>query len=307
MQNNYQDTSYDYQATEEEVQESRARAEEEEKRKHELQKKALETCCYVAGSGAFGVFFRWLQTQIAFTEEGLVDKSALNWILVLYILVVAFVFIRFVDKMRNERYFVPDEFSLALKNPGRLFAFFRWFAGGLMFVGGLVLFATCEIDPEATLLRVIALLALISGLSFPFILGAANSDFYRPNMVCLFSVPPIVMYAVWLVTCYKANAINSVLWQYSIEVITVCVCMIGFFRTAGFAYSAPNWPRSMFFAMMGCSLCIMSLADGRNMGLQIILLSTALMFLLYIWIMIANQQRFEAPPKEYPNDGFERL
>ena len=272
-----------------------------------MQKRSLEICCYTAGSGAFGVFFRWLQTQIAFNEQGLVDKSALNWIVVLYILTVAVVFIRFVDKMRNGRYFVPDEFGLALSNPGKLFTAFRWLAGGLMFLGGLVLFGTCETDPEATLLRVIALLSLISGASFPFILGAANSSFYRPRMVCLFSVVPVVMYAVWLITCYKSNDINAVLWAYSIEIITICVSMIGFFRVAGFAYSAPNWPRAMFFSMMGCSLCIMSLADGRNLGLQIILLSSALMFLLYVWIMVMNLQRFEAPPKEYPNDGFERL
>ena len=29
-----------------------------------MQKKPLEITCYVAGAGAFGVFFRWLQDQL---------------------------------------------------------------------------------------------------------------------------------------------------------------------------------------------------------------------------------------------------
>ena len=33
-----------------------------------MQKKSLEITCYVAGAGAFGVFLRWLQDQLAFDE-----------------------------------------------------------------------------------------------------------------------------------------------------------------------------------------------------------------------------------------------
>ncbi len=94
-----------------------------------MQKRSLEICCYVAGAGAFGVFFRWLQTQIAFNDEGLADKSVLNLIVAAYIIVMAVVFIRMVDRLRNGRYFVPDEFSAALANPGKLFTGFRIFTG----------------------------------------------------------------------------------------------------------------------------------------------------------------------------------
>lgn len=297
----------DYQDRQDIAQEQLDRADEEERRRREMLKRALELSCYVAGSGAFGVFFRWLQTQIAFNEAGLVDKSALNWIVVLYIATVAFVFRRFVNKLRNGRYYLPDEFSLALKNEGRVYTAARWCIGGMMMLGGVVLLATCETHPEATLLRVVALLALLSGLAFPLILGAAGSDIYNPRAVCLLSVLPVILFATWLITCYKSNDINSVLWAYSIEIITACVSLVAFFRVAGFSYSTPDWQKSMFFCMMGCSLCIMSLADTRNIGSQIILLSAALMQLLYVWIMTANLHRFEAPPKEHPNDGFERL
>ena len=51
----------------------------------------------------------------------------------------------------------------------------------------------------------------------------------------------------------------------------------------------------------------MSLADSRNIGLQIILLSAALMLINYNWIMVANLRSRAAEEKEAPSDGFERL
>ena len=50
-------------------------------------KKSLELCCYVIGGGAFSVFLRWLQNQLAFNELGLPEKSSLHVFLVLFFVV----------------------------------------------------------------------------------------------------------------------------------------------------------------------------------------------------------------------------
>ena len=52
-----------------------------------MEKKALEITCYVCGAGAFSVFVRWLQTMLAFNDEGLVYKSIFNLLVPLMILV----------------------------------------------------------------------------------------------------------------------------------------------------------------------------------------------------------------------------
>ncbi len=41
-------------------------------------KKSLELICYIAGAGAFGVFLRWMQLQLAFNELGLAEKSSFH-------------------------------------------------------------------------------------------------------------------------------------------------------------------------------------------------------------------------------------
>lgn len=279
--------------------------EEKDKINH---KKALEINAYVAGAGAFGVFFRWMQRQLAF-EDGLVKGSVWNVIVPLSILAVGYVFLRFVDRFKNERCYLPDELEEALVSPGKLYTIVRWAVGILMCVGALAVLATCETDKNAVMLRVVALLAGLSGLSFPLLLSAANRKrvWMGPKVLCLFSFLPMLLFAVWLILSYKENAINSVIWDYSIEIITLCVGMVSFFRVGGFAFGQPNCWRAMFFAMFGAFLCIMSLADSRNIGLQIILLSAALMLINYNWIMVANLRSRAAEEKEAPSDGFERL
>ena len=54
-----------------------------------MQKKSLETSCYVCEAGAFGVFFRWLQDQMAFDEAGLADRSVVNYLVPLLVLAAA--------------------------------------------------------------------------------------------------------------------------------------------------------------------------------------------------------------------------
>ena len=72
-----------------------------------MQKKSLEISCYVAGAGAFGVFFRWLQDQMAFDEAGLAERSVFNYLVPLVILASALLFNRFIERARSEKLYIP--------------------------------------------------------------------------------------------------------------------------------------------------------------------------------------------------------
>ena len=103
-----------------------------------MQKDALEKTCYVGGAGAFGVFIRWLQTQIAFNDEGLPDASFFNVLVPLAILAAGALFFVFVRRWRERNYYLPGAFQKALENDGLLFSILRWFLGALMAIGGVV-------------------------------------------------------------------------------------------------------------------------------------------------------------------------
>lgn len=277
-----------------------------------MQKKSLEITCYVAGAGAFGVFLRWLQDQLAFDENGLSEPSVFNFLVPLMLLAAAWMFTRFINKIQDDKLYVPRDFCDALFNPGKLFAVARWAIGLLMCLGSVVLLMTSETDVDADFIRIICLLGFLSGLAFPFVLGSANYDeFANVKFVRLCMMMPILLFAAWLILCYKQNSYNSVVWSYVIEMATIIVALLAFFRIAGYAFFAPNWRKCMLAIMMGAAMCIMSLADDRYMGMHIIMLSAALMLILYNWILFKNLRkkvkRSEVQEPQPDEGGFEQI
>jgi len=89
-------------------------------------------------------------------------------------------------------------------------------------------------------------------------------------------------------TSYKQNSINPVGWDYAVEILTLIVDMMAFFRIAGFAYGVPDGKKSMFLCMLGAMLSITCLADNRLLGQQVMFFAIALMLTMYNWIMLAN-------------------
>ena len=277
-----------------------------------MQKKSLEITCYVAGAGAFGVVLRWLQDQLAFDENGLSEPSVFNFLVPLMLLAAEWMFTRFINKIQDDKCYVPRDFCDALFNPGKLFAVARWAIGLLMCLGSVVLLMTSETDVDADFIRIICLLGFLSGLAFPFVLGSANYDeFANVRFVRLCMMMPILLFSAWLILCYKQNSYNSVVWSYVIEMATIIVALLAFFRIAGYAFFAPNWRKCMLAIMMGAAMCIMSLADDRYMGMHIIMLSAALMLILYNWILFKNLRkkvkRSEIQEPQSDEGGFEQI
>ena len=273
-----------------------------------MRKRALETVCYVAGAGAFSVFIRWLQTMLAYNDDGLVEKSLLNVLVPAMILLSAWVFRGFIKRFAKDGLYIGEDFYEVMKNEGRLYEILRWLIGAVMFVGSVMLLMECEVDRDAGFLRVLSLLGAISAFAFPILLAEANKPHVsKQNGCCVLGSVPIVMFSFWLVTCYKMNSINPVVWDYAVEVITIIVCVLSFFRLAGFQFSNPAPERALFFAMLGGALCIMNLADNRYMGMQLMYFSAAAMQLLYVWIMICNMRKKEKEETAQPEDGFEHL
>ena len=276
-----------------------------------MQKRSLEQSCYVAGAGAFGVFFRWLQNMLAFDEAGLNEKSAFNVLVPLLIIAAGLVFRRYYDRLHRQKYYVSGDFCEALYNPGKLFTIARWVAGGVMFLGAAVLVLTTETDPNANWLRVLAMLAALSGLAYPLVLGSANYDeFANVGLVRLGMLMPVFLYAVWLVLSYKQNSYNSVAWSYALEMTVIIITMLAYFRVSGFAFFVVDERKCLFLVMLAGALCIMVLADERYMGMQMIFLASAMQMLLYNWVLIMNLKKRERRSDESSvrsDNGFEEL
>ena len=257
-----------------------------------MRKKPLEITCYVAGAGAFGVFFRWLQNQLAFDELGLNEKSLLNFLVPALLIAAGLLFRHFVQDMKEQKLYAPESFCGAFFNPGKLFMILRILAGFVMVAGAGLLLLQSETDKYAELIRVLCALAALSGIAFPLCLGAANYDGLRhEKLVRLGMMLPVLTFALWLVVCYLENAYNSVAWSYAMEIAGLIFLMLGFFRAAGFAYRVWDGHKTLIAVMLGAAAGIMSLADERYMGMQLILLAASGMQVLYVWILVRNLEK----------------
>ena len=278
-----------------------------------MQKKPLEITCYVAGAGAFGVFFRWLQDQLAFDEQGLNERSVFNLLVPVLVVAAVLLFQRFISDMKDRKLYSPDSFCEALYNPGKLFTAARWAAGVMMIGGALLLLISSEADPHAEMIRVLCLLAALSGAAFPLVLGAANYDYLAHEKMVRFGMMlPVLMYALWLVLSYMQNAYNSVAWSFAVEIAAIITAMMGFFRAAGFAFRVPDGHKALFAVMLGAMMCILVLADERYMGMQLIFLASAGMLILYEWILVRNLQQKRPESKksgaaDVDDGGFEKI
>ena len=272
-------------------------------------KKSLALLCYIAGAGAFGVFLRWLQLQMAFNELGLAEKSRFHLVLILYVLAAGVLFFRFIRQYEKQRMYLPDSFSGAFSNAGLFYRLARIAAGALVCVGAILLFMQTDLDQHSSDYRMLAVCGLLAGLSFPIWLSRADRETETASwLLCLLSFFPMFFMAAWLVICYKLNTINSVVWSYGPELFAVGCAMFAFFRLGGWVFGRPSWQRCLFLCTFAAALCILNLADTRWLGLQVCFLGIAAELILCCWIMVCNLQKGEAPPKKEKNTGgFEEL
>ena len=272
-----------------------------------MRKKPLEISLYVAGAGAFGVLLRWLENQLAFDDLGLADPSAFHVMVPGFIIICCLVYWRFLRQMDRQNLYIPREPERALGTGVKLQLLLGGLAGAVMVLGGLLLFVKSETDKYVGMTRFVALLAALSGAAWPMAMLELRRRKPRAGLLCLLQLLPMLLYASWLILSYRNNTINSVPLSYGLEMLVLIVTMIAYFRLAGFAFGTPRPRRCMLAAMLGAMLCIMSLADERYMGMELILLASAGQLLLAVWILVQNQQEKERRVIVKKDDGFEHL
>ena len=275
-----------------------------------MQNRALENTVYVLAAGAFGVFLRWLQLQLAFDDKGLCGPSVFNVIVPLFLIVVAVVLRRRIGKMLDGSFTIPEGFHESLANPGKFYTFLRWAAGAVVILGGVLMIRGSEVEKRVIMLRILGGLAILAGLCYPLFMTLANRELKPRRRVplCLLALVPILLFAVWLVYCYVCNAINSVAWAYLIEVLTVSTLMLAFFRLAGFVYDQIQMKKTLFWIQYGVFMSLVALADSRSIGMQAVFFGSGFVlaltdFILLRTLRVKTEEEFAAEEKPPKYDG----
>jgi len=263
--------------------------------------------CYTIAAGFFLLFARWMQLQIAFDEDNLITASSWNVLFPLLIAGVAYLFYRLLKKEQLSRRVVSKKYTLAFANPGKVHRAFRVIPGVLMVLGALALYFTCETEKLMIVLRVLAGIAAVVGVTYPLLLRSANEEEPNLRLNGLYAMAPVLMFSLWLIISYKQNEINSSRWHYAMEMVTFCLSIITYLAVAGYHYYSADPKKVRFLTMFTCSMTIGTIADGRNTGMQIILIASALMLAYYVWVLSENLVQKEIKERKTKSDGFDHL
>ena len=269
-----------------------------------MRKNALINSCYVCAAGAFGTFFRWLQNQSVFdAETGLVNPSALNILVPLVILGAAVLFYFLVRKLKARKLEAPGNIFAVFNGTSILYPIAYFVIAFVTVLGGIVTMFNVSDDLYSTAYRIIAVFAVLSGITFPLICSSHRKR-YAPPIICVFMTIPIVMFCIWLVVCYKVNSSNPTIWAFAVEIITICICILAFYYTAGFAYEKAEPYKALFISMFAAFMCFTVLADSRYFGMQLIYFGVAGMFVLESWMIVSNMKK-PAEVQDAPDDKAE--
>ena len=259
-----------------------------------MRKNALILCCFTCAAGAIGAFCRWLQNQLAFDKSGLSVPSFWNYIVPLVILAAAICFYSFVAKYKRSGLVMSTDFYDTFNSSNPLFIPAAWIIGILMIIGAMILIATCADNLSTVLYRILAGLGLLSGISFGLTAVGARRK-YEPGLVCVFVTAPIIQFCLWLIASYKQNSTNPTVWVYAVEILAIAAALLAFYYFAGYPYGRAKPYNSLYLAMLGAFLGIVALADDRNFGLQLMLVSAISMQLLWACMIVSHRRKPAEP------------
>lgn len=250
---------------------------------------------------AFGAFFRWLQNQISFeADTGLaVPGTIWPYLVAAWIAAAAVVLGIQCMRLKNlQRMHQPETFAEAFGGLNRAVVAVSWFFGAIMFIGGLVLLLSSPAGGQRMLLRVLAILAMATGVAFPMLARTAEASPSTPTVTL--TVLPIVLFAFWLIVSYKTNIVNPAISAFAVEILALCAATIAFYEVAGFAFGRPKAVRSVFWCQFAAFLCLMTLSDSRPTGEQCMFVAAAGMLLLQSWLVISNIRPMSEMPAPEP-------
>jgi hypothetical protein len=240
-----------------------------------MRKDTLTTLLFTCIAGAFGIFFRWLQLLLSFEEDtGLPIHGSVPAVIVpVFCVLVALGLLILTRRLR--RYEARTELNVALHCRSFLFTLIGWIAAALSVIGALALFFSAPADRHPELRRVLAILALLSGLCFPGFIYATGK---KPNSLSrLFSLVPVIFCCFWLIVSYKDHIANPVVSSYAIEILAISASILAFFFVAGYPCNSPKPLTTFFFCNVSTFLCLMTLVDVHAFGELLIFASMAVM------------------------------
>ena len=261
----------------------------------------------VAG-GAAGFFLRRWQLAAAYDPgTGLfVHGAPTTFALLTLFALLALVFLLSVLKKREG----IDDFLPAFGNPsvGQMTAFTAagilvFAAGGLGMREGFRGLQLWQADPSMYQLSIPAsrllagALCILAGFGVLY-MGRMAYRWEMNGVFCALAPFPALAGLVWLFSTHLEHGTEPVLMKYGFQLFAALALTMAHYYAAGFLYGRPRPRRTLFFALMGAALGIISLADGPGLFTAAADLAFSLSALGFAHALLGGPWPERMPPAE---------
>ncbi len=250
-----------------------------------MRKDALTMVLITAVAGIFGAFLRWLENINAFEPDtGLMLPFARTTALLTAFLLAAAAAFAVLSVVWTKRF--ACEKTLAGLQTRTLFPdLLCKLCGVVLIVLGVVLMFAAPEQRYPSIERFFSSFCIFCGVSLMFIMARPGGAAYMGRGTSLI---PVLFSCVWLVSCYKNNAENPVVWSYLVELLTVAATIMAWYELAAYHYSRAKPAAALFFVQAAAFMNLTTLADERPVIMSVLFAIQAALMLMYEFTLVEN-------------------
>ena len=267
-----------------------------------MRNNAFNICLTTLVAGVFGFFLRWLQLLNGFDDSGLARPGAVTaLVFALYSLLVMAAF-ALVTRIYLKKKSVSEVGAEALRVPNVLPVAIMWAIAAVMAIACLVLMFGSDFARYPTMQRMTAALGIFSAVCLPFVLvrkaapaaeETAEAKGDSVGVAGIAAVIPVLFCALWLVTSYRVESENPVLWSYVVEMLAIVGATLSFYYVAAYFYCRAKPLRCIVMLQWSCYLCLCTLMDAHSFAEKLLFGSLAAAFLVFQYVLLDNVKEQE--------------
>ena len=230
--------------------------------------------------GAFGLLLRWLQWEIIYDEVSALPTAnrPISSIVVLYLGAMTLGLWWLSGKMSVDM--ASDDPDKAMAVTGRLVTVLLIIAALAAGAGSALLF----LQEEGLMLRIAALLGILSA----FVLANYPSLSRWGGFGAGLALVPVIFFSLWIVTFYKTNAVNPIVWEYGIQILAIAGTLLAVYRLSSYLYYRATPRKAIFACGLGQALCLTVLMDNASLGARVIFAGWAIGLGVMSWVLLRS-------------------
>jgi len=257
-----------------------------------MRNNAFTICLTTFVAGIFGFFLRWLQTLNGFDENGLAIPGAATAAVYLVYSVLALCAFALILRFFTGKKVLSDKATEALRTENAIPTLVMWVIAAVMAIACLVLMFSSDFARYPTMQRLMSALGIFSAVSLPLIIRR-KAEGEDGGIASIAAVLPVLFGCLWLITAYRVESENPVIWSCALEILAIVAVTLSFYYVAAYFYGRAKPFRGIVMLQLAVYLCMCTLMDEHTGAEKLLFGCLAAAFLVMEYVLLSNMKEKE--------------